>query len=1031
MHEYREEEERRSSPPGPPDERVAASWQQMVDVGDLHYDAAAYSSAADYFTSALEQLEDSAAPRPSWEDNFELRRRLVDCLHEQGLEEDALRVLEDAESRIPAGEANAMARLELRRAQIYAQQGDYAGATELAKNVFRTLGMTEAHREVGKALLVLGKCAFRVGQIAKSQEYYQDALANYRRIGDERAQIQVILNLGVIAKNECRWERALRLFERAEQLCATTGATFERTSLELNRAVLFRKMGRHSHALASAETALRIARTMGDRARLTKLRLLMGQLLIDQSSFQQAEKQLLEARVLAERQGSQRELALADEFLGDLMMARNQLPEAEANYKLAAERASLISASNDILAEVARRRAELAYRRGDFITAIAEAEAGLVIADSCGEDFEKPFMNRICAQSYMALDQPARALEFFELALRGFHGLRSPVEIGTTLHFMARLHLQQGGRDQLLLARARTHEALDLDLESTQFPPCQLHLELSRIELQLGNCDEALLALFEVERLSCSADGAYSGDVDALRSEIEVAMASQARDVSSQVQMLADLPELLGDEEIPVSKGLDSVLAAIAERLGAERAFVWAEQDGRSEVAATLNCESAVANSLGPHAMAALHSDAMQTGLRVYSRTSDDPIWQNYENAAHKPLASAAVFSLGGDLHERAVGIVYLDGDGDDGRGLRLDSESLAMASTYIHLVSGTILAELRRRSRRTAQLSDEPAFQHVLTASALVQQMLRLCSKVACSPYTVLFTGETGVGKGLLAKTVHQLSPRRDEPLISVNCAAIPETLLESELFGHVRGAFTGADRDREGLICQADKGTLFLDEVGKMSLPMQSKLLHFLDMREIRPVGGSHLRHVDVRVICASKRDLEQLVEQGLFLEDLYYRLLDFPIEVPPLRERDDDVLLLAEHYVEKCAAELGRQRPKMTRGFAARLRAYRWPGNVRQLEKVIQRACILAQDDDRLRESHLAPELLRGSAPAGSASEDLRNPAAPLKECVAELEQRVIQKALDRAGWNRSQAARELEISYPTLLQKIRLYDLNPLS
>jgi transcriptional regulator with PAS, ATPase and Fis domain len=265
----------------------------------------------------------------------------------------------------------------------------------------------------------------------------------------------------------------------------------------------------------------------------------------------------------------------------------------------------------------------------------------------------------------------------------------------------------------------------------------------------------------------------------------------------------------------------------------------------------------------------------------------------------------------------------------------------------------------------------------------------------------------------------------------VSVNCAAIPETLLESELFGHVRGAFTGADRDREGLICQADKGTLFLDEVGKMSLPMQAKLLHFLDMREIRPVGGAQLRHVDVRVICASKRDLEQLVEQGLFLEDLYYRLLDFPIEVPPLRERDDDVLLLAEHYVEKSAAELGRERPKMTRGFAARLRAYSWPGNVRQLEKIIQRACILAQDDDRLRESHLAPELLRGSASAGSASEDLRNPAAPLKECVAELERRVIQTALDRAGWNRSQAARELEISYPTLLQKIRLYDLNPLS
>jgi DNA-binding NtrC family response regulator len=210
-------------------------------------------------------------------------------------------------------------------------------------------------------------------------------------------------------------------------------------------------------------------------------------------------------------------------------------------------------------------------------------------------------------------------------------------------------------------------------------------------------------------------------------------------------------------------------------------------------------------------------------------------------------------------------------------------------------------------------------------------------------------------------------------------------------------------------------------------MPLTMQAKLLHFLDDRRIRPVGGRRARAVDVRVICATKRDLRRMVEQGDFLEDLYYRLTDFPIDVPPLRERGDDVLLLADTFLRRTCDELGRPVPRLTRATARRLEAYRWPGNVRELEKVIRRALIMAADDERLREDHL-PEEMRGANDPDS--DDREQPwVRPLREQIAELERRAIQSALDDAGWNRSEAARRLKVSYPTLLQKIRVFGLSP--
>src|SRR5437899_3140455 len=242
-----------------------------------------------------------------------------------------------------------------------------------------------------------------------------------------------------------------------------------------------------------------------------------------------------------------------------------------------------------------------------------------------------------------------------------------------------------------------------------------------------------------------------------------------------------------------------------------------------------------------------------------------------------------------------------------------------------------------------------EPAFKGIIGRSSALRALLKQVAVVAPTDSTVLITGETGSGKELIAQAIHDASPRRNGPLIKVNCSAIPENLFESEFFGHVRGAFTGALRDKPGRFEMADGGTLFLDEIGELPPAMQSKLLRVLQEQVIERVGEVRTRKVNVRVIAATNRDLKKEVEGRRFREDLFYRLSVFPLEIPPLRERRDDIIALATYFLRKTAKKMNRPLPRLSRTNANQLSAHAWPGNVRELQNAVERAVILAHDGE----------------------------------------------------------------------------------
>ncbi len=322
----------------------------------------------------------------------------------------------------------------------------------------------------------------------------------------------------------------------------------------------------------------------------------------------------------------------------------------------------------------------------------------------------------------------------------------------------------------------------------------------------------------------------------------------------------------------------------------------------------------------------------------------------------------------------------------------------------------------VREIRRLREEVKDKFSFEGIVYSASSMARVLDLVRKVAATDATVLIQGESGTGKELIARAIHEKSPRRAGAFVAINCGALPEGLLESELFGHVRGAFTGAERNKRGLFEEAGGGTLFLDEISETTPSLQVKLLRALQEGEIRRVGDNHPIKVSVRLVAATNRDLEKLSREGKFREDLYYRLKVFPVNLPPLRERVEDVLPLSEHFLMKAAKKIGRSPARLSPQAAAALKAYPWPGNVRELEHAMERIMILSSGPE-IAVADLPPEMQPAHTPVTAAPRTLE-----------ELEKEHILQVLRECGNNQAHAAKRLGIARNTLWRKLKEHGLS---
>jgi two-component system, NtrC family, response regulator PilR len=397
---------------------------------------------------------------------------------------------------------------------------------------------------------------------------------------------------------------------------------------------------------------------------------------------------------------------------------------------------------------------------------------------------------------------------------------------------------------------------------------------------------------------------------------------------------------------------------------------------------------------------------------------------------AHKVSPESAVILITAvDDYEAAVQAVKAGGATDYIRkspGL-IDEIKIAIRKA---LEKGTLSRQNFAFKRDAANRN---SLDNIIGASSAMEKLKQTIRTVASTQSTVLVYGESGTGKELVARAVHTCSPRVAEPFVSINCGAFPETLLESELFGYVKGAFTGASQNKRGLFEVADAGTIFLDEIAEMTLTMQVKLLRVLQERTVRPVGGTDETAIDVRVIAATNRDLEKQVAENTFREDLYYRLSVIPITVPPLRDRREDVTLLVNHFLHKYAPAAGKSISRIDAGSLESLASYDWPGNVRQLENTIERAVALGTGDEL--HVDLPAERPRARAAAAGmgtdgvsiASDGVLPEGIDMEKYVADIERSLLKSALAQSNGVQARAADVLKISYRSFRHLMKKYDL----
>jgi two-component system response regulator HupR/HoxA len=380
--------------------------------------------------------------------------------------------------------------------------------------------------------------------------------------------------------------------------------------------------------------------------------------------------------------------------------------------------------------------------------------------------------------------------------------------------------------------------------------------------------------------------------------------------------------------------------------------------------------------------------------------------------------------------------IIYgLDQGADDYISKPYNSEEL-LARVYAALRVRKLYGELRAAKianrELQARVAEHFAFDTIIGRSESMAELYRIMSKVVDTDVPVLITGESGTGKEVVATALHAHGPRRDKSLVVQNCSAFNENLLESELFGHVKGAFTGASRDKQGLFEVADGGTFFLDELGEMSPALQVKLLRVLQDGSFMPVGGTKQKRVDVRVIAATNRNLEEMVEKGTFREDLYYRLNVVNLRLPPLRERRGDVPLLVDFFLGKMATKAGAPKKSVSADAMVALESYPWPGNIRQLENELQRAQVMSGKEGVIDLSALSPTVAGAArsgakAPAAISAHEVPEGESKLKDVLDSVEREMIVAALKRCDGNKSEAARQLGISRSNLIAKAQSFGI----
>ncbi|MBU0985173.1 MAG: sigma 54-interacting transcriptional regulator [candidate division Zixibacteria bacterium] len=910
------------------------------------------------------------------------------------------------------------------------QSGDYRKALELGVRGARILADYPLNRRYARVLHVLSKCYSAIGDLRHAEIKAYDSLASYRRAADSVGQVDGLNELARIAFMRSDYPAASGFLDEAVALLTDNPRKVAQLSGNAGRIRLLH--GEWEQAEKDLRCALDYFLEHDEPISQAINLLSLGYLHLRRREFVFADRSLTEALEIIDREGLKREKVIYLEYAGEMALEKGDLYRAKALLTEAYQQGRLLAPESSLVSQSGRRLAEVELLLDNVDDAMKYAQKALELAVRIGEQAEIGLAQRVIAQVFASRSEFAEAQEYARQAVEVVRAVGDPVDLGRTLLAEADLLVLEG-REEMEKVRgiydeaARIFRKLKLD-----YWLAEADYKSGVFACQQGNLSRGFKKLSRSEKLFT-----LLGETAKVRrvNQFLTSLADQAVALSvSDENQLKVVGNLISRGQMKgITTGqMDEVLHVLRDRCKADRVIILAPDFDQKPIYSSLDLTSLQAARFGESFCRLLGEEINNAKPTLLLDCRRDPYIN--ELFPDVPEAVASVVVVPFRMSDNSTSYLYLDKLSVDSALNPFSQEELNFAVGFSDVIA-LKSAELQKmqlqqdNARLKAQLQDEAAFPNIITRNHALRAILDQVRQVIDSNITISIEGETGCGKDILARAIHYNSQRRDKRFISVNCAALPETLLESELFGYRRGAFTGADRDKPGLFEEADGGTFFLDEIADMPLSIQAKILRVLEERELVRLGESVPRPVDVRILSATNKDLREEMAANRFRQDLYYRLSALTFRLPPLRERREDISLLVDHF-------LGQTGKQMTADTMRFLVEYDWPGNVRELENETKKLVLLSGDNELIEKSLLSAKIKPGPdsrvpsvRPVLEGGDEVEfTTDYSLYDYLASHERRFIIKALRERKGVKKHAAALLNIPESTLRLKIKEYQID---
>jgi Nif-specific regulatory protein len=913
-------------------------------------------------------------------------------------------------------------------ARAYSDSGEYELSIGYCEKANKSLSSSVFHRRVGQVQWLLYKNYSFLGDLKKARTFARDAYAFFKRIKDTEGMIDALNGLGKIAFMQCDYAKAIDYVNDSIELSRGDNIRMTRLIGNLGRIELL--VGDWESAEKNIKTALKLADELNLPKSSARNHLSLGMLYLRQRMFSLASSELRSASIFIEKTSILRENIILLEYEGDCAFAMGDIVGAKKALTNALELSRSLAPDSALASQVIRRLSDVEFALDNIDEALRLAQKALDLSTKLGEKTEIGFSQISIARIFSARSQHETALDYAQKGLEVLRKVGDPYDLARNLLIVAELYTSTGSIGQGVINKT-FEEAFRL------FNGLKLFYWSGETRLRHGiyNCEIMKVSsgfrnLYEAEKIFDKiSERAKIRSIQLFMQEL----ARQAVATSlSQDNEYKIFGKYFNDNEYGELRSghINEILEIVSRRTGAGRALIYCpDRNNGHSMISPLNISKHHQRKFIQQFSELLGEEIDREKPTLLFDTRRDPFINELLPAdGGHAISSVLVTPL--KLSNEINGYLYLDRVVSNGQIVPFGQNELNFVVGFADLIA-LKLAEYDRlqlevdNKRLKAQLLEEAAFPNIITQNKQLLEMLSRVQQVVDSDISLSIEGETGSGKDLLAKAIHYGSNRRDRRFISVNCAALPESLLESELFGYNKGAFTGADRNKAGLFEEADQGTFFLDEIADMPFSIQAKVLRVLEEKEIVRLGDSRPVKVDVRIISATNKDLKVEMEAGRFRQDLYYRLTALCFRIPPLRDRKEDIQLLVNHFAD------GRVRfaPDAIRAMVA----FDWPGNVRELENEVKKLILLAGDSGIVDKSLLSSKIadVAGEASANDLNVDTSidfSPKFSLYDYLAEYEKQFIIKALRDQRGVKKHAAAYLNIPESTLRLKIKQYNID---